>query len=274
MPVMAPRSSCQARSSSNSGRHHSCTVLMCGCCSSASGDSCHIFANAGLNRRAQPLLPNTATASARLSRVARCTRISASNCRDEIEALGRVVEQIGDAAFRIGRRDHAQRASVRQMPFVASGFGGAIGLVQARLPLAEIVLFRNLPRRAQLIEDRRIARAACRETPRPGSTGGDRIRCRMSAAAWSRTRPRRRTADRAFAGAHPPCATGSRAGSRLRWRRSRCRRCRSEARSPARRTSCARRESPPATAWRTPPARTAHAPFRCGPGCRADRDCG
>ena len=50
----------------------------------------------------------------------------------QVEPLGDVVEQIGHAAFGIGRGDDAQRAAVRQMPEMLLGFGRAIGLVQLR----------------------------------------------------------------------------------------------------------------------------------------------
>ena len=39
----------------------------------------------------------------------------------EIEPLGDIVEQIGDAAVRIGRGDDAQRAQVRQVPLIFRG---------------------------------------------------------------------------------------------------------------------------------------------------------
>jgi len=72
------------------------------------GDSFHIFANAGLNNCARPLLPNTATASARLSSVSRCTRIRPSNRRASPDFRD-VVEQIGHSAFWIRRGDDAHR---------------------------------------------------------------------------------------------------------------------------------------------------------------------
>ena len=61
----------------------------------------------------------------------------------ELERLGDVVVEIDHAAFRIGRGDDAQRAAVGQVPFVLTGFGGPIGLVQLGLPFAEVLLLRQ-----------------------------------------------------------------------------------------------------------------------------------
>ena len=49
------------------------------------------------------------------------------------------------------------------MPGLLLGFDRAIGLVQRRLPLAEILLLRQPARGAQLIEHRRIGRALVEE---------------------------------------------------------------------------------------------------------------
>ena len=66
----------------------------------------------------------------------------------KLEPLGDVVEQVGDAAVGIGGRDDAQGAPVGQMPRVFLGLDGAVGLVQLRLPLPEVLLLRQLARRA------------------------------------------------------------------------------------------------------------------------------
>jgi hypothetical protein len=76
--VIASRSARQVSASSNSGIHHASTVSMWGCSFSASADSFHIFSKAGLNSSTRPLLPNTATASARLSSVSCWTRVNRS----------------------------------------------------------------------------------------------------------------------------------------------------------------------------------------------------
>ncbi len=81
----------------------------------------------------------------------------------EVQAFGDVVEQIGDAAFRIGRGDDAERASVRQEPGVLGGFDSAIGLVQLRLPGPEIRLLRQLARGAQPVEHAGIVGVAVEE---------------------------------------------------------------------------------------------------------------
>ena len=67
----------------------------------------------------------------------------------EIEPLGDVVEEISDAAVRIGRGDDAQCPSVGQMPGVFFRFDGAIGFVQLRSPLPKILLLRQLVGGAQ-----------------------------------------------------------------------------------------------------------------------------
>ena len=81
----------------------------------------------------------------------------------QIEAFGDVVEQIGDAAFRIGRGDDADRAAVGQVPGVLFGLHRAIGLVQLGLPGPEIRLFRNLARGAQAVEHAGIVGIAVEE---------------------------------------------------------------------------------------------------------------
>ncbi len=64
-----------------------------------------------------------------------------------VQALGDVVVEIGDAAFRIGRGDHAQRAAVRQVPHLLLRLDRAIGLVQLLFPQPEVLLLRQLARR-------------------------------------------------------------------------------------------------------------------------------
>ena len=70
----------------------------------------------------------------------------------EIEALGDVVEQIGDAAFEVRRGDDADGAAVGQEPGVVLRLDGAIGLVQLGLPGPEVRLFGQFARRAQPVE--------------------------------------------------------------------------------------------------------------------------
>ena len=70
----------------------------------------------------------------------------------KLEALGDVVEQIGDAAFGIRRGDDRQRAAVGQIPGVLGGLDRAIGLVQLGLPGAEVRLLRQFSRGAELVE--------------------------------------------------------------------------------------------------------------------------
>ena len=74
----------------------------------------------------------------------------------QFEALGDVVEQIGDAAFRVRRGDDAHRAAVGQIPGVLFRLDRAIGLVQLRLPDAKIRLLGQLARGAQPVKHARI----------------------------------------------------------------------------------------------------------------------
>ena len=75
-----------------------------------------------------------------------------------VEALGDVVVEISDAAFRIGRGDHAQRAAVRQVPHVLLRLDRAIGLVELLLPQPEVLLLGQLAVGAQGIEHGAVGR--------------------------------------------------------------------------------------------------------------------
>ena len=81
----------------------------------------------------------------------------------QLQPLGHVVEEVSDAAFRIGRGDDAQRASVGQMPFVRARLERAIGFVQLAFPVAEICLFGNFPRGAQTVEHGGVGRLRIEE---------------------------------------------------------------------------------------------------------------
>ena len=187
----------------------------------------------------------------------------------QIEPLGHVVEQIGDAAVRIGRGDDAQRAAVGQMPGVLLRLDGAVGGVQLRLPLPEVPLLGQLARGAQRVEHRRIGRPLIEIARRPDSTARDRRHYRTSAGDRRRTWRRRWKADRACGDAHRPCGRARCAWFPLPWRRWRARRCRSRCESRARRSCAAfRRRSPAAGRHRR---RRRCAPARCSraPRCRA-----
>jgi len=93
----------------------------------------------------RPSAPNTATPSFSASSVSSWTRVHSVDLRGERVALGRVVEQVGDAALRIGARHDAKRASVGQMPDALGRLDRLIGGERLRLPAAE-VLFRQLAR--------------------------------------------------------------------------------------------------------------------------------
>ncbi len=81
----------------------------------------------------------------------------------EIEPLGDVVEQVDHAAFRVRRGDDPHGAAARQVPEVFLGFERAVGLVQRRLPLAEVRLVGQPARGAQLVEHRRVGRPLVEE---------------------------------------------------------------------------------------------------------------
>ena len=70
----------------------------------------------------------------------------------EIEALGDIVEQIGDAAFEVRRGDDADGAAVGQEPGVVLRLDGAIGFVQLGLPDPEVGLLGEFAGRAQPVE--------------------------------------------------------------------------------------------------------------------------
>jgi hypothetical protein len=81
----------------------------------------------------------------------------------QIEALGDVVEQVGDAAFGIRRGDDAQRAAIGQVPGVLFGLNRTIGFVQLGLPGAEVRLLGQLARGAQPVEHAGIVWIAVEE---------------------------------------------------------------------------------------------------------------
>ena len=81
----------------------------------------------------------------------------------QIEALGDIVEQIGDAAFEVRRGDDADRAAIGQEPGVGLGFDRAIGLVQLGFPGPEVRLLRQLARGAQAVEHAGIVGLAVEE---------------------------------------------------------------------------------------------------------------
>ena len=73
-------------------------------------------------------------------------------------ALRRIVIEIGDAAFRVGAHDHAQRAPVGQMPYGLARVDRLIGAQLLRLPGAEVHLLGQLTLGAQPVEDFAVGR--------------------------------------------------------------------------------------------------------------------
>ncbi len=81
----------------------------------------------------------------------------------QFEALGDIVEQIGDAAFGIRRGDDRERAAIRQIPDILMGFDGTIGFVQLGLPGAEVGLLRQFSRSTETVEHTGIVGIAVEE---------------------------------------------------------------------------------------------------------------
>ena len=81
----------------------------------------------------------------------------------ESVALRRVVEEIGDAALRIGARHHPERAPVGQMPDRFARLDRLIGGKRLRLPLAEVFLLGQLALGAQRVEDLAVGRLLIEE---------------------------------------------------------------------------------------------------------------
>ncbi len=78
----------------------------------------------------------------------------------EVQAFGNIVEQIGDATFRIRCGDDAYRAAIGQVPGILFGFDRAIGLMQLCLPGPEIRLLGQFAGGAQPVEHARIVGVA------------------------------------------------------------------------------------------------------------------
>ena len=89
-----------------------------------------------------------------------CQRVE---LRFEMEALGNVVEEVRDAALRIGIGDDAERAAVRQIPGLLARLDRLISRHEAVLPGTEVGLFGQAALGAQSIEDFRIARVVFEE---------------------------------------------------------------------------------------------------------------
>ena len=104
--------------------------------------------------------------------------------RFEMDALGHVVEQVGQAALRIGIGDDAQRAAVGQVPPVSLRLDGADSPRARRLfQVAEVRLLGQLARRAQAVEDLAVRRPRVRGRPGRAPRAADRRRCGTRAAA-------------------------------------------------------------------------------------------
>ncbi len=76
----------------------------------------------------------------------------------EVEPLGHVVEQIGGAAVGMRRGHDAQGAPVGEVPFMRHRVARAVGRVELRLPLAEVLLLGQLAVVAQTVEHRGVGR--------------------------------------------------------------------------------------------------------------------
>ena len=81
----------------------------------------------------------------------------------QMEPLGHIVEEIGDAALRVGIDDGAQGPAVRQIPDLLDGLDRLIGAHHLRLPGAEVRLFGQAALGAQAVEDFGIGRVLVEE---------------------------------------------------------------------------------------------------------------
>ncbi len=150
--VIASRSARQVSASSNSGLHQASTVSMCGCSFSASADSFHIFAKAGLNSCDAAIAAEHRDRFGEIVERLVLDPDQPVEAARQIEAFGDIVEQIGDAAFEVRRGDDADGAAVGQEPGVVLRLDGAIGLVQLGLPGPEVGLLGQFARGAQPVE--------------------------------------------------------------------------------------------------------------------------
>jgi len=149
--VTAERCARQVASSRCSGRHQAITVSIWGRWTSLV-DSRHMRSNAGC---VQPHPPVAAEHRDRLGQVVERLALHADERIEparELEPFGDVVDQIGDAAFRVGVVTTRSVRPVRQVPFVLDRLDRLIGFVQLALPFAEIALLRQLAGRAQAVE--------------------------------------------------------------------------------------------------------------------------
>ena len=150
--VIASRSVRQVAASSNNGLHQASTVSICGCSRKRLGRQLPHFRECRIEQlRAAVAAEHRDRFGEIVERFPLHPDQTVKSPR-QVEAFGDVVEQIGDAAFRVRRGDDADRAAVGQVPGILGRIDRAIGLMQLRLPGPEIRLFRNLARGAQPVE--------------------------------------------------------------------------------------------------------------------------
>ena len=144
--------------------------------------------------------------------------------RGEREALRRVVEEVGDAALRIGAGHDAQRAPVGQVPDVLDRVDRLIGRERLRLPGAEVGLLGQLPLGAQSIEHFAVGRLLIEEggVERPDLAIGGVVEDQPLGAVEDRHR-RRQLIEHARIGADVALHLGAQR-ARVRKDRWRCRR--------------------------------------------------
>ncbi len=165
--------------------------------------------------------------------------------RGERVALRGVVEEIGDAALRVGARHDAQRAPVGQMPDGLDRLDRLIGGERLRFPAAKVRLLGQLPLGAQAIENFAVGRLRVekRRVERPDLPIGRVVEGQALGAVENRHR-RRQLIEHARIGAGVALHFGAK---RLQFGKivgqSRPRRLRWRPRRP--RTSCARPPRPP-----------------------------
>ena len=242
----------QVAASSNSGLHQASTVSICGCSPQRLRRQ---LPHLGEGRIEQLRAAVAAEHRDRFGEVVERFALNPDQAVEsprQIEAFGDVVEQIGDAAFRIGRGDDAERAAIGQVPGVLFRLDRAIGLMQLGLPGAEIRLLRQFARGAQPVEHAGIVGIAVEEgaveVPQPAI--GIVVEGKPPLAVEHRDAGRQLVEGAAMRLRHPH---QRRAAARwLRWRRSRCRRCRRRPAGAARHRCAARRRPRSAAARRRP----------------------
>src|SRR5271163_781449 len=156
-PTMVARSPSQSAGLVSSGRKSRATSSICG--RAASGIEAPQRGEGGVDQFHPPVRAEHGDAFLqRVERLALYARQSVE-LRGEREALRRVIEEVGDAALRIGAGDDAQGAAVGQVPDGLDRVHRLVRRERLSLPGSEVGLLRQLPLGAQSIENFTVGRA-------------------------------------------------------------------------------------------------------------------